>query len=203
MQKELEHFYIGKSYGGCQDWMQDPWMKLGGCAALAAVDSCICLTLFKKQKGLCPVDARKLTKESYRSFAMAMKPYISPRWHGVDKLCYFTEGFGEYLADRGVKTVSMEELPMGTPVRKAEDAIRRQIGEGILVPILHLNPMTKRVGEYRWHWFLLNGYRETEEGFEVKAVTYGEYEWVKLSDLWNEEDRANGGLILYALTQGT
>ena len=93
MQNELEHFMIGRSYGGNQDWMQDAWMKLGGCAALDAVDSCLYFTLFRKMKGLCPIDARKLTKDSYRSFGMIMKPYISPRWRGAAAFV-FTDGMG-------------------------------------------------------------------------------------------------------------
>ena len=200
MQNELEHFMIGRSYGGNQDWMQDAWMKLGGCAALAAVDSCLYFTLFRKMKGLCPIDARKLTKDSYRSFGMTMKPYISPRWHGVDKMCYFTEGFGQYLKDRKVTGITMKEFPMGVPYAAAEEAIRRQIDAGIIIPMLHLTGKNRRVKEYNWHWFLLNGYRKTEEGFFVKAVTYSEYEWVDLTDLWHEDAPENGGLILYSLT---
>ena len=43
MQKELDYFTIEHSYGGNQDWFWDPMMKIGGCAALTACDSCIYL----------------------------------------------------------------------------------------------------------------------------------------------------------------
>ena len=33
MKRELDHFYIGRSYGGNQDWFRTFMMRLGGCAA--------------------------------------------------------------------------------------------------------------------------------------------------------------------------
>ena len=47
MKKELDYFRIGNSYGGNQDWFLDFMMKIGGCAALTACDSCIYLDLYK------------------------------------------------------------------------------------------------------------------------------------------------------------
>ena len=38
---ELPHFTMGKSYGSNQNWMMDPWMHLGGCAALTTCDAFI------------------------------------------------------------------------------------------------------------------------------------------------------------------
>lgn len=199
VQKELEHFRIGSSYGGNQDWMRDPWMKLGGCAALAAVDTCLYLTLFRHVKGLCPVDAFHLTQDSYITFGNIMKPYISPRFHGVDRPELYTEGFSRYLAERGCDRVSMDIFRMGTPLSAAQEVIRKQLDEDMLIPMLHLRPQCKAAEEYEWHWFLLNGWRESEDGFQVKAVTYGSSEWVFLRDLWHETDAANGALILYSL----
>ena len=45
MKKELEYFYIGKAYGGNQEWFFDAMMRIGGCAAVTACDSCIYLSL--------------------------------------------------------------------------------------------------------------------------------------------------------------
>ena len=33
MKRELEHFYIGYSYGGNQDWFRTFMMRIGGCGA--------------------------------------------------------------------------------------------------------------------------------------------------------------------------
>lgn len=41
MKKELDYFQVEHLYGGCQDWFTDPMMKMGGCAAIAACESCI------------------------------------------------------------------------------------------------------------------------------------------------------------------
>ena len=64
MKKELDYFRIGNTYGGNQDWFPDFMMKIGGCAALTACDSCICLDLYKGTT-LYPFDKQRLTKKDY------------------------------------------------------------------------------------------------------------------------------------------
>lgn len=197
MISELPYFTVGASYGGNQDWMPDPWMKLGGCAALTAVDSCIYMTLFRRVKGLCPIDAYKLTKTSYINFANIMKPYIPPRFKGVHKPEMYVEGFSRYLSERGVTALGMDVLKMGCPVQEAEAAVISQIGGGNVIPMLHLTPKCAEAEDYEWHWFLLTGYDGTESAMKVKTVTYGKASWISLASLWDERDRSNGGLILY------
>jgi len=201
MEKELGHFLIGNVYGGNQDWMPDPWMKLGGCAALAAVDSCIVLSKYRHVKKICPIDTQHLTESWYITFANRMKPYLSPRPGGVSRMELYTEGFGRYLKECGCNTLKMDTLPMGRPLSEAEEKVKNQIDRGFLVPMLHLLPKTKAAKEYRWHWFLLNGYRMENDVFQVKAVTYGNFEWIALDDLWNEKDENNGGLIIYQILE--
>ena len=54
MRKELEHFYIGEALGGSQDWFMDPFMKLGGCGAVTACDTCIWLARSQGAEWLYP-----------------------------------------------------------------------------------------------------------------------------------------------------
>lgn len=194
---ELDYFHIGKALGGSQSWMRDPWMRLGGCAALAAVDSCIYFTLFCGKKKLCPIDVHRLTKDTYIQFAMTMKPYISPRFSGVSKLELYTDGMGAYLSDCGYEGLNMHPFPMGQPLEQAQQALQKQIDKGILIPFLLLNPISRDWKEYHWHWFILIGYRWDEERLMVKAVTYGEGEWLPFATLWDSAHHDNGGMILY------
>lgn len=194
---ELNYFHIGKALGGSQDWMRDPWMRLGGCAALAAVDSCIYFTLFCGKKKLCPIDVHRLTKDSYIQFAMIMKPYISPRFSGVSKLELYTEGMSSYLKNRGCMEPLMHPFPMGQPLEQAQQVLLQQIDKGILIPFLLLNHISREWKEYHWHWFMLTGYRWEEDRLMVKAVTYGEGEWLPFATLWDSVHRDNGGMILY------
>ena len=194
---ELDYFHIGKALGGSQDWMRDPWMKLGRCAALAAVDSCIYFTLFCGKKKLCPIDVHRLTKDTYIQFAMIMKPYISPRFSGVSKLNLYTEGMGAYLRDRGSGEPLMHPFPMGQPLEQAQQTLQQQIDKGILIPFLLLNHISREWKEYHWHWFMLTGYRWDGNELLVKAVTYGEGEWLHFSTLWDSVRHDNGGMILY------
>ncbi|WP_207651569.1 hypothetical protein [Mogibacterium pumilum] len=48
-----------------------------------------------------------------------------------------------------------------------------------------------------WHWYLANGYKETQEGVKVKAVTYSDYKWLDLKALWNTGAKSTGGMIVY------
>lgn len=194
---ELSYFHIGKALGGSQDWMPDPWMRLGGCAALAAVDSFIYFTLFCKKKKLCPFDVHHLTKDLYIRFAMIMKPYLSPRFGGVSKLELYTEEVKAYLRDRKREEPSMHSFPTGQSLQAAQQTLQKQIDKGILVPFLLLNPISNVWKEYHWHWFLLIGYRWDGDCLMVKAVTYGEGEWLPFSKLWDCKSCKNGGMILY------
>lgn len=46
MKTELNYFMIEGSYGSNQDWFSNFLMKMGGCAAVTACDSCIYLALW-------------------------------------------------------------------------------------------------------------------------------------------------------------
>ena len=197
MQKELDYFTIEHSYGGNQDWFWDPMMKIGGCAALTACDSCIYLDCYKGTKGLYPFEKTALTRKDYVRFGMQMKPYLRPRRNGVDALEIYMEGFEKYLADRGCASIRMKPLAGTEAVSGAKDALAAQIDRGFPVPCLvlkHKNPMFK---DYVWHWFLLTGYDTAGDSCMAKAVTYGEWQWLDMDELWDTGFEKKGGLILY------
>ena len=176
MQKELDYFTIEHSYGGNQDWFWDPMMKIGGCAALTACDSCIYLDCYKGMEGLYPFEKTAITKKDYQRFGMKMKPYLRPRRNGVDALDIYIDGFGRYLSDQGCSQVKMEAFPGTEKASRAKEALIAQIDSGLPLPCLvlkHKNPLFK---DYVWHWFLLTGYDTAGDSCMVKAVTYGEWQ---------------------------
>ena len=79
MKKELDYFSIDGVQGGSQDWMSNFLMKFGGCAALAACDTCIYLAAKQGWKQIYPYNIAHLCREDYDRFAMKMKPYLRPR----------------------------------------------------------------------------------------------------------------------------
>lgn len=194
---ELPYFQIGRALGGSQDWMTDPWMRLGGCAALAAVDSCIYFTLFCKKKKLCPFDVHHLTKNLYRSFAMVMKPYLRPRYQGVSKLSLYVDGMSAYLRELRNDQLKIGTFPAGQTLSEAQKALTGQIDKKYVVPFLLLNPISGEWRSYRWHWFMLAGYRWVDGRLFVKAITYGAGEWLPFDGLWDTVHGENGGMILY------
>ena len=115
VKKELEHHYIEGSYGGNQEWFNGPMMKLGGCGAETACECCI---YFSMHYGLdlYPFDLNNLTVKDYKQFGAIMKPYLSPRMTGIDRLDIFIDGFRDYIRDR------LRNVGMGQDIGETEDA---------------------------------------------------------------------------------
>ncbi len=197
MRTELNYFHIGDAEGGSQDWFTDPMMKLGGCAAVCACDTCIYLTRMRWLTGVYPFDAEQLTKDDFVEFSKIMKPYLRPRWAGVNKTEIYVDGLGRYLRDCGEKRIAMESLSGERPVEEAQAALIRQIDAGLPVPCLILNHGNKAFSDYEWHWFMLTGYDTDAEDCLVKAVTYGAGTWLSLAGLWDTGRTPRGGLVLY------
>ncbi len=199
MKHELEHFYIGDSYGGNQDWFPTFMMRIGGCGAETACDSSIYFALHSGLTKIAPRNVTELNKDDYIQFAYEMKPYLSPRVSGIDRLEIYIDGYAQYLSDRGETRLFMTPMHGTEPYSAAKEAVVQQIDQGYPIPMLVLNHRNKKLRDYVWHWFLLNGYEDSEEVFMVKAVTYSEYEWLDLSELWDTGHERRGGLVLYHL----
>ena len=199
MKHELPHFQIGDSYGGNQDWFPTFMMRIGGCGAETACDSSIYFALHHGITGIAPSPISTLTKDNYVSFAYEMKPYLSPRMSGINRLDIFTDGYGQFLRDRGETRLTMEMLHGSEPYETAREAVVRQIDQGYPIPTLVLNHKSKALSDYVWHWFLINGYEVDESTFLVKAVTYSKFERLDFRQLWNTGHERRGGLILYHL----
>ena len=197
MKHELPHFQIGDSYGGNQDWFRTFMMRIGGCAAETACDSCVYFAKYRGMTKLVPFDPQTLDREQYVSFAHIMEPYLHPRLSGVNRLDLFTDGFGAYLRDRSETRLTMTPFDGTELYEDAAAAIRRQIDNGYPIPTLILNHQNKALKDYVWHWFLINGYEETASSLFVKAVTYSKYEWLDFSALWDTGNERKGGLILF------
>ncbi len=219
MKKELEYFYIGESYGGNQEWFQDHMMNIGGCGAVTACDCCIYLARYRGLDFLYPGDASGVTLWDYMRFAGRMKPYLRPRKGGINTLEMFLEGFRSYLRDaearsKGLPAVSFETVPGEASCREAAETAVRQIDDSLPVLCLTLHHSNPEMEDYVWHWFLLTGYENTEMSgavgkenagclpMKVKAVTYGEYEWIDFETLWDTGYEQKGGLILPRVTAG-
>lgn len=202
MKKELEHFYIEDSYGGNQDWFPTFMMRIGGCGAETACDSSIYFALHRGIDTIAPENASALSKQNYIDFAYEMKPYLSPRMSGIDRLDIFTDGYARFLKDRGETRITMNTLDGSASYGTAAEALIQQIDAGYPIPTLILNHKNRAFKDYIWHWFLINGYDLDEDGFLlVKAVTYSKFEWLDFRALWDTGHAKRGGLILYKFNE--
>lgn len=196
MRKELAHFNVGESCGGNQEWFSDPWMKLGGCGAVTACDLCIYLAKHKGMSALYPFDPDAVTREDYLAFGAQMRTYLSPRPTGINKTEIYIDGFNDYLANRGARPIRFQGVSGDADTETAVNLIRDQIDRGFPVPYLMLMHRDKGLKDYMWHWFLLNGYEETDGVFSVKVVSYGAERWMDMRHLWQTGRRQKGGFVL-------
>ena len=199
MKKELDHYYIGDSYGGSQDWFTDLWMNRGGCGAVTAAECCISLALNRGLTQLYPFDASHVTKEDFLAFSMRMKPYLRPRPMGINRTSLFMDGFREYLVTCPPTGLTMTSVEGDAPAEEAVSVIRRQLDLGFPVPYLMLLHHDRALEDFHWHWFVLNGYEEDSGRFLVKAVTYGEWQWMDFRYLWDTRREDKGGFVVFSL----
>ncbi|MBQ7263626.1 MAG: hypothetical protein IJR14_07880 [Synergistaceae bacterium] len=195
MRKELSYVRIEGSLGGSQDWLRERDMHRGGCAAVTACDLCIHLALHDGSRCLYPYDVERLDKESFIRFAQDMKPYLAPRYHGVDFLEIYLCGLSQYWHDTGYAGMRAEGLAGSAPFSAAEEAIRSQLDAGLPIPYLMLYHQDPALGDLEWHWFNLIGYEDVRDGLLVEVVTYGEPQWIGLRQLWETGEERRGGLI--------
>ena len=190
---------IGPSYGGNQDWFRTYMMRLGGCGAETACDSSLYFAIHKGVKGIYPFDLSNISRDDYVEFAHMMEKYLKPRMTGINRAEIWVEGYTKYLDDRAVTGISMDILDGNEPCETAEAVIQKQIDAGYPVPTLILNHKDKELKDYVWHWFLINGYEETEDTLMVRTVTYSWYKLLDLRRLWESGYSSKGGLVLYGL----
>ncbi len=194
MRKELEHYYIGESCGGQQEWFEEPWMNRGGCGAVTACDICIYLAKYKGMRELYPFDADNVSKEDFIRFGEIMRPFLSPRSRGINRTDIYTDGFRDYMDSLGVRPIRFGEYSGEKDPETAITLIKDRIDSGFPVPYLTLKHTEPEFRDYTWHWFILNGYDDTD-AFMVKAVSYGKGVWMDLKALWNTGFEEKGGFV--------
>ncbi|MCH3914462.1 MAG: hypothetical protein LKE29_04100 [Acidaminococcaceae bacterium] len=196
---ELKSVEIEGYIGGSQSWFKDLWMKMGGCAAVTACDSSIYFAQNFGMKNLYPFDLGRLSKKDYVEFSKIMKPYLKPRFSGIDKLEIYEEGYGEFLRERNEKRITLKGISADVPLKEFTTAAIQQLDKQIPIPCLVLKHKNKKLKNYVWHWFLLMGYEKHEDYVAVKAVTYGSYEWLSLEEIWDSGYEKKGGLIIFGI----
>ena len=197
MKTELDYIQIENALGGNQDWLTDPMMRLGGCAAVCACDSSLYFARFCGLPEAYPFDAAAPAKADYIRFAMRMKPYLRPRFQGVNRPQLYIDGYSRYLEDQGAAGVQMAALSGDAPVERAQAALTEQIDADLPVPCLTLRHRSRAFADYQWHWFMLIGYDTGHQETLVMAVTYGSGKWLSFPALWDTQLTPRGGLILY------
>ena len=197
MKVELPYFKIGNSLGGQQDWFPEYMMRIGGCAAVTACDCSIYFELYKNLRGLYPFDVKNISKNDYIKFSDVMKPYLHPRWQGIDKLSIYIDGFTKFLRDRGENNLKVLGLDGHNDFKASHMVLKYQIDNGYPIPCLTLYHKNRIFEDYVWHWFLITGYEIDGENWKVKLISYGVGRWFNFDMLWDTGFANKGGLIVF------
>lgn len=197
--KEVPIFKVGNYYGYNQELFTDHWMNIGGCGAVTACDVSIFLALNHGMTALYPFDIHHIRATDYIQFSQIMKPYLRPRQSGIDTLDLWIDGYSRYLQDVQETDIGMCGLNASCSLPEMEEAVRNEIDHNLPVPYLNLRHANPNMINYVWHWFWLAGYEDNYDSFLVKVVTYGNYRWFPLEELWNTGYKQKGGLVLFSL----
>ena len=199
MQKFLDYIHIENNIGGNQDWLPEWDMHMGGCAAVTACDVCIYLAAKNNSRNIYPFDCKNLTREDFIKFAKIMKPYLTPRYHGIDFLETYICGLIDYWRDVKFHDYKIEGLSGIVNYELACDTIISQLNNNLPVPFLLLRHQDPKFDDLEWHWFILGGYEFKHdfkhENFFVEIITYGEAYMVNFRELWNTGQQRKGGII--------
>lgn len=193
--KILDYFTIEGTPGGNQDWLIEWDMNRGGCAAVTACDLCMLLSRQNKFRKLYPFDPDNISRDDFIKFSAIMKPFLFPRYHGVDFLETYICGLKDYFLSVKSNDLIIEGLSGNVSYEVFAEAIMNQIDDNFPVPFLLLNHDDPELDDFNWHWFNLAGYEETENDLNVMTVTYGEYKWFGLRRLCDTHYRRKGGII--------
>ena len=202
MKVELPYFKIGDSVGGQQAWSPDYMMRIGGCGAVTACDCSIYLELYKNLRGLYPFDVKNISKEDYIKFSEVIKPYLHPRWHGINKLEIYIDGFTKFLRDHGENKLQLLDWDGHKEFKSTHMLLKYQIDNGYPVPCLTLHHQNIVLKKYTWHWFLLTGYEVDGDNWNVKLTSYGVERWFNFDMLWDTGFNERGGLIIFLRDKG-
>ena len=193
--KILGYFTIDGAPGGNQDWLPEWDMNMGGCAAVTACDLCIYLSRRDEFRNLYPFNPENLSRMDFVRFAAVMKPYLRPRYHGIDFLETYICGFYDYMNRTNNNRLILEGLSGNVSYDVFAEAVVSQIERNLPVPFLLLNHHDKKLDDFEWHWFNLAGYEEIDDDVNVLTVTYGEYQWFSLKNIHDTKYDRKGGLI--------
>ena len=193
--KILDYFTIEGTPGGNQDWLPEWDMNRGGCAAVTACDLCMLLSKRERFRKLYPFDSNHISRNDFIKFASIMKPFLYPRYHGVDFLETYICGLKDYFMSIKSNELIIEGLSGNVSYDVFAHAVMNQINNNFPVPFLLLNHHDPELEDFFWHWFILAGYDESDDGINVLTVTYGEYKWLGLHRLWDTGYKRKGGII--------
>ncbi len=196
--KILDYFTIDGTPGGNQEWLPEWDMNMGGCAAVTACDTCIFLSRLENDNkflSLYPFDPKNLSRTDFVKFASVMKPFLTPRYHGIDFLETYICGFYDYMKKVKNNSLIFEGISGNVDYETFSSTIINQIDRNFPVPFLLLNHHDIKLDDFEWHWFNLAGYEEIENDVNVLTVTYAEYKWFSLKNLYDTHNERKGGII--------
>ena len=138
MKKELDYFYIDGKYGWNQEDFKNLWMNKGGCACVTACDSFVYMRKYLGKDKLYPYDIENVNSLDYVDFSNDVKPYLRPRWTGIDRLEIYVDGVSDFLEDIDEHSISLSEFSGDNSIEDAIKVVKDRIEKKCLCPCSYL-----------------------------------------------------------------
>lgn len=130
-------------YGGNQEWFEDRWAKMAGCASVCATN----VYVYYLQEN------KIYTKKEYLAYQNYIYEYVKPGKRGYPYIYLYARSIGKLLN----KTYKIVRNP---GVEKGKAFIQESIDARHPVSLLILSHLSFRLHEDKWHWVTIFGYDE-------------------------------------------
>ncbi|MEG0585046.1 MAG: hypothetical protein RR504_01490 [Christensenellaceae bacterium] len=196
MKKEIDFIKIDNEYyGGDQNWHTHKLMKLGGCSAVCACETCMYLAKTRPDlKSLYPFDIQNLTKQDFLKFFEIMFQFLHPGIGGLTSIDKFTRMFKKYLNTTNAK-LEVLTLSGKEDVETAKKFVKNAIDRDVPVMFLMLKHCDFDFDEYEWHWFNITGYEIQDENMTVCFATWGNRHCFNFDKAWQTGKSWKGGMV--------
>ena len=194
--RELEFISIDeKYYGGDQNWHSHRMMKLGGCSAVTACETCIWMAKAKLSlRNLYPFDPQQVTRADFLRFFERMFYYLHPGIGGMTSIDKFAAQIGKYISTTGADTRT-RVLRGNADYGQAEAFVKQSLDNGFPVMYLMLKHRNPVFADYEWHWFTLTGYEDDGADMDITFATWGEKHTFSLRQAWDTGKAWRGGMV--------
>ncbi len=140
-------------YGGNQDWFEDNWAQMAGCASVLASNL---YAYYHQQACYKKPDFLKIMEEMFT--------LMTPGRMGYPFLYKFARTFQKKMVEENIYLKPIYQKKSKN-YKQALSFVLKSIDEGDPVGMLILHHRAKELEDDNWHWICISGYKKSESHY--------------------------------------